>query len=141
MRSPTYLTKSCNKGKKCFRFIKLSKQIWILPPYYSPKQYIFLTFPACFLIPINFSNLNSNCYNLSYLKTLWEQVKKAYCYQKISDFSLFSKLFYWSQNFCKFSAFSLEFHFFFSITRIIQSISRSEQFWLQNTISYLFSLL
>ena len=27
------------------------------------KKY-FLTFPACFLLPINFSNLNSNCSNL-----------------------------------------------------------------------------
>ena len=34
-----------------------------------------------------------------------------------------------------FSAFSLEFQNFFLITRIIFSHSRSEQFWLQNTIS------
>ena len=35
---------------------------------------------------------------------------------------------------CKFSAFSLEFQKFFSITRTIFSHSRSEQFWQQNTI-------
>ena len=35
----------------------------------------------------------------------------------------------------KFSAFSLEFQKFFSITRTMFSHSRSEQFWEQNTIS------
>ena len=43
----------------------------------------FLTFPACFEIPIFFSNLNSNCFNLLYLLNLQEQVKKAFCYQKL----------------------------------------------------------
>ena len=38
---------------------------------------IFLTFPACFYIPIIFSNLNSNCSNLLYLRNLQELVKKA----------------------------------------------------------------
>ena len=44
---------------------------------------IFLTFPACFWIPINFSNLNSNCSNLYDMRNLQEQVKKAFCYQKL----------------------------------------------------------
>ena len=30
-----------------------------------------------------FSNLNSNCSNLSYLRNLQEQVKKAFCYQNL----------------------------------------------------------
>ena len=46
-------------------------------------QLIFLTFPACFLIPIIFSNLNSNCSNLLDMRNLQEQVKKAFCYQKL----------------------------------------------------------
>ena len=49
----------------------------------------FLTFPACFLIPSIFSSLNSNCSNLSSLRNLQEQVKKAFCYQDCSDLSLF----------------------------------------------------
>ena len=43
----------------------------------------FLTFPACFSIPIFFSNLNFNCSNLSSLRNLQGQVKKAFCYQKL----------------------------------------------------------
>ena len=41
----------------------------------------FLTLSSCFYIPIIFSNLNSNCSNLLYLRNLQEQVKKAFCYQ------------------------------------------------------------
>ena len=77
----------------------------------------FLTFPACFYIPIIFSNLKSNCSNLSYLRNLQEQVKKAFCYKNCSDLSPFE----WILQFCKFSAFSLKF----------QKLSRSlEQFFL-----------
>ena len=36
---------------------------------------------------------------------------------------------WWSQKFCKFSAFSLKFPKFLSITRTIFSHSKSEQFW------------
>ena len=43
----------------------------------------FLTFPACFSIPMIFSNLNFNCSNISSLRNLQEQVKKAFCYQKL----------------------------------------------------------
>ena len=68
----------------------------------------FITFPACFSIPKIFSNLNSNCSNLS-LRNLQEQVKKAFCYQK-----LFWPLTVWKN--C-------------SITKTIFSLSRSEQFW------------
>ena len=47
-----------------------------------------------------------------------------------------NKLFQWSQKFCKFSAFSLKFQNFFSITRTTFSRSRSKQFWWQNTICF-----
>ena len=43
----------------------------------------FLTFSACFSIPKFFSNLNLNCSNLSSLRNFQEQVKKAFCYQKL----------------------------------------------------------
>ena len=51
----------------------------------TPYQTIinFLTFPACFWIPIIFSNLNYNCSNLLDMRNLQEQVKKAFCYQKL----------------------------------------------------------
>ena len=64
----------------------------------SLKLNYFLTFPACFRIPIFFSNLNSNCSNLFYLRKLQEQVKKAFCYQKLFSHCL-HKLFKWSQKF------------------------------------------
>ena len=43
----------------------------------------FLTFPACFAIPIIFSKLNYNFSNLSDIRNLQEQVKKALYYQKL----------------------------------------------------------
>ena len=43
----------------------------------------FLTFPAYFLIPILFCNLNANCSNLLDMRNLQEQVKNAFCYQKL----------------------------------------------------------
>ena len=46
-------------------------------------KFNFLTFPADFLIPIIFSNLNYNCSNFFYVRNLQEQVKKAFCYQKL----------------------------------------------------------
>ena len=62
----------------------------------------FLTFPACFLIPIIFSNLNDNCSN--FLDT----------YKKPPGTSYKSIIII-----CKFSAFSFEFQTFFSITGTI----------------------
>ena len=50
---------------------------------FKAKIYDFLTFPACFSIPIFFSNLNLNFSNLSSLRNLQEQVEKAFCYQKL----------------------------------------------------------
>ena len=47
------------------------------------KDLLFLTFPECFSIPIIFSDLNSNYSNLLDMRNLQEQVKKAFCYQKL----------------------------------------------------------
>ena len=44
-------------------------------------KYFFLTFPACFYIPIFFSSLSCNCSNLFDERNLQGQVKKAFCYQ------------------------------------------------------------
>ena len=91
--------------------------------FYILNKVHFLTFPACFSIPIIFSNFN--CSNLSSLRNLQEQVKKAFCYQKL--FWPFNVWINWSsdfKNFCKFSAFNFEFQKFFSITRTIFSHSR-----------------
>ena len=70
---------------------------------------------------------------VQYLRNLQEQVKKAFCYQKLfwpfnvqTNFCKFLQIF---AIFCKFSAFSLEFQKNFSITKTIFSHSRSEQFW------------
>ena len=49
----------------------------------------FLTFPACFKIPIIFSNLNYNCSNLLDMRNLQEQVKKHSVTKNCSDLSLF----------------------------------------------------
>ena len=46
----------------------------------------FLTFPACFWIPIFFSNLNSNCSNLFLIsETSRNKLKMVFCYQNCSD--------------------------------------------------------
>ena len=49
----------------------------------------FLTFSACFSIPIIFSNMNSNCSNLYAMRNLQEQVKKHSVTKNCSDLSLF----------------------------------------------------
>ena len=54
---------------------------WSYWPVEQMFIFIILTFLADFLIPIFFSNLNSNCSN--YLRNLQEQFKKAFCYQKL----------------------------------------------------------
>ena len=57
-------------------FEKSSSKNWIFK---SISELIFPTFPACFCIPIFFSNLNYNCSNLLDLRNLQEQVKKEFC--------------------------------------------------------------
>ena len=69
-----------------------------------------------------FSNLNLNCSKLSYLRNLQEQVKKAFCYQKL----------FWPFTVWTNCSSDLK---FFLITRTFFSHSRSKQFWRQNTIS------
>ena len=96
----------------------------------ASKRTSFLTFPACFSIPIIFSNLNYNCFNLSDKRNLQEQFKKAFCYQKlISPFTVWINC---SSNLKKFAnsqPSASYFKGFFSITRTISSHSSSEQFW------------
>ena len=65
--------------------------------------------------------MNSNCSNLSYLRNLQEQVKKAFCYQKL----------FWSFTVRTNCSSDLK---IFSITRTIFSHNRSEQFLKQHTI-------
>ena len=47
------------------------------------RQQFFLTFLACFSIPIIFSNLNQDFSNFLDMRNLQEQVKKAFFYQKL----------------------------------------------------------
>ena len=52
-------------------------------PYDIIWQIIFSNFSCMFLNPNNFSNLNYNCSNHLDMRNLQEQVKKAFCYQKL----------------------------------------------------------
>jgi hypothetical protein len=73
--------------------------------------------------------LNSNCSNLSDRRNLQEQVKKAFCYQKLFwPFNVWINFSSDLKKTCKFSAFSLEFQKIFLITKTIFSHSRSENF-------------
>ena len=74
---------------------------------------IFLIFPSCFLIPINFNNFNYNCSIVSDLRNLHEQIKKYILFQKfVLTFLCLSKLLLCSPKIWKFSACSLEFQKF-----------------------------
>ena len=88
----------------------------------------FQIFPVGFWIPNSFSILNPDCSNLLDLRNLEEQEKLFWPFTVWIDYSTDLKIF------AKFSAFSLEFRKFFSLTRTIFSHSRSGQFWKQNTI-------
>ena len=48
------------------------------------EKWAFSNFSCIFQIPIFFSNLNSNCSNFLDMRNLQEQVKKAFCYQKLT---------------------------------------------------------
>ena len=102
----------------------------LLLPYWFEKIY-FLTFPACFSIPIIFSNLNSNCSNLLDLRNLQEQVKKAFCYQKLfwpftarincsNDLKIFANSRPSASNFKSFSR---------SLEQFIQTVKVQNNFW------------
>ena len=61
--------------------------LYASPYHLDSVQYLkifFLNFSCMFLNPnIFFSNLNSNCSYVSDLRNLQEQVKKAFCFQKL----------------------------------------------------------
>ena len=67
-------SKSCTKKNQIINYKSNGE--------YSNKR-LHITFPACFLIPISFSNLNLNCYNLLDLRNLQEQDKRAFCYHEL----------------------------------------------------------
>ena len=74
----------------------------------------FSSFPACFSIPIFFSNLTSNCSNLldiekSRTKEPRNKLKSILLPKIVLTFLCLNKLFKWSQKCCKFFAFSLKF--------------------------------
>ena len=84
----------------------------------------FSNFSCMFLNPKNFSNMKSNCSNLLDMRNLHEQVKKAFCYQKLfwpftvwincsSDLKNFANSWPSASNFKNFS-WSVE-HFFLSV--------------------------
>ena len=116
--------------------------VWQFFATFSLRQLLFLTFPACFsqseyffpiwITIVLIASTLINHYDRSNfldMRHLQEQVKKAFCYQKL----------FWPfpQKIFKFSAFILEFQKFFLITKtIFFSHYRSEQFWKQNTISF-----
>ena len=81
----------------------------------------FLTFPACFSIPIIFSNLNSNCSNLLDLRNLQDQVKKAFCYQKL----------FWPFNVWTNCSSDLK-KFYQSLEQFFQTVKGQNNFWQWN---------
>ena len=100
---------------------------WI---FYCMYSFYFLTFPACFSIQIIFSNFDFNCSNLSSLRNLQEQVKKAFCYQELFwPFTVWINCFSDLKNFANSRPSASNFKSFFSIIRTIFSHSRSEEFW------------
>ena len=50
------------------------KEVYFFKNGNNYENVYFLTFPACFSVPIIFSNLNSNCSNLFDLRNLQEQI-------------------------------------------------------------------
>ena len=80
----------------------------------------FLIFPACFWIPIIFSNLNYNCSKLFDMRKLLEQVKKAFCYQILFwPFTVWINCSRDLKNFANSQPSASNFKRFFSITRNI----------------------
>ena len=82
--------------------------------WYMKKKCSFLTFSAFFQLPNILSNLNSNCFDISDMRNLQEQGKKAFCYQKLfwtftvwtncsSDLNFFENAWPSASNFKSFS--------------------------------------
>ena len=118
------------------RLLKSSTEIFQSPMLFLNKS-VFSNFSCFFLNPRKCSNLNYNCSNLLDMRDHQEQVKKAFCYQKIfRPFTVWINCSNDLKNW-KFSANSLELQKFFSITRTIFSQSRSKKIW-KTKDNYLF---
>ena len=59
---------------KCEKKTFTPEEISSMVSFLKIQLIFFLTFPACFYIPIVFSNLNSNCSNLLDMRNLQKQV-------------------------------------------------------------------
>ena len=84
--SPKPMTTTALKGSKSLTYhisYYLNEISGMWEHLYSSKNVNLLTFPACFLIPINLSNLNSKCSDLLDMRNLQEQVEKAFCFQNL----------------------------------------------------------
>ena len=107
---------------------------------FDPAEFmkeIFLTFPADFWIPLFFFNLNHTCSIFWDLRNLQEQVKKAFCYQKLLwPFTVRINSSSDLNRFWKSSAFS----FSWSLEQFFLTVGQNN-FWKQNTIyDFLFKL-
>ena len=103
-----------------------------LPPCFRRpcNEFTILTFPACFSIPIFFSNLNYDCSILLDIKNLQEQVKKAFCYWKLFwPFSVWINCSSHLKNFANSQPSALNFKSFSRSLEIFFLTARSEQFW------------
>ena len=79
--------------------------------------------------------MNSNCSILLDMRNLQEQVKRAFCYQKLFwPFTVWINCSRDLKNFA--NCLQPQISKVFLITRTIFSHSRTEQFWYQNTISW-----
>jgi hypothetical protein len=90
IRAVLFLKSPSSSKQNMSEFLKENKTFHIDQDKYFVSKIVltywekyFLTFPACFWIPIIFSNLNYNCSNFLDLRNLQEQVKKAFCYQEL----------------------------------------------------------
>ena len=113
-------------------------------------HFFFQSFPACFSIPIFFSNFNFNCSISLSLRNLQEQVKKAFCYQELfwpftawincfSDLKNFANSWPSASNFKSFSR-SLE-QFFLTVgqNNYGNKIPKKYQFYSSNLTNLTFS--
>ena len=101
----------------------------------------FSNFSCMFLNPNNFSNSNSNCYNLLDMRNLQEQVKKAFCYQKLfwpvwincsNDLKIFANFWPSAPNFKSFSRW-LE-HFFLTVVQNNFGNKILAKIWKKNSV-------
>ena len=92
---------------------------------------IYLNFSCMFLNPNIFSSLNSNCSNLLDVRNLQEQVKKAFCYQKLfRPFTVWIYLFYLTSESKKLTLNAVVYHYcvecqFFRLRRYLNIFANS----------------